>query len=814
MQCLREGQVPPNHVVVKFIYPDSGATLVHERDLILKDRTTMVGDVVKRKSSDAQSGMVIKTSMTCTLEPIYNGLPYHGSGPWDYLPQDNLLKVPVEDIQFLDYEPGDRIIYNDWMGEIVDVYEDVSVRLGNGSVVKVEDPDALEIPDCIYRDDLAPRPSLIAALKKGRQRRKGIHAVNSKDENTEPPQSFYPGQSILTTKANLRLGHWVIGSYTPSEPPRGVVVDVRVSSLRMEWICTKLYDKERENMDMPPITLEFPELEEIKVFNKTNLASTVNGASSQYGSRHGNDVSAGDIVKFRDVSGAAVKYSEQSPDRSKTGVFRRIPRLITQGFDMNTFQVKETDTRALIQWQDGTITEEDSNSILPYINVDDHDVWIGEIVSLRSAEEKCDGLIHLKEVGVVQSVDAIERIARVKWFDGFVTSILEERPSTLITETSAGSLSDRESSVALFDIIAYPALTKRRGDLVVLAPFDSALTTSSPEEVSEALRTGKTPYVTSEGALENMQDLQDVLSRTSIRWFGEVVDLGLDGLLTIRLGALDQPEDIRVSVQRVSVAVGGDDYDSESEASSSNDYLSWSAAEEPEPISETVEYEGGQPIESGAEDDWMTDEAEDHSDADEEKDKVHVNGNIEVDGDVEMEDAPTELDAPAKVKPDNGHQMLETNAERANQNPPPLDSQALQPSTQYHFSRLSSMPTQFEILEGDAYAGHVFAGTISKFSATFLRRVRKEHAMLENNLPEGIWIKTWDDRLDLLRVLILGPRGTPYELAPFLLDFKLDDNFPASPPLVHFHSWTYGLGRINPNLYEGLSQCYFQKTAG
>jgi len=58
------------------------------------------------------------------------------------------------------------------------------------------------------------------------------------------------------------------------------------------------------------------------------------------------------------------------------------------------------------------------------------------------------------------------------------------------------------------------------------------------------------------------------------------------------------------------------------------------------------------------------------------------------------------------------------------------------------------------------------------------------------------------DRIDLLRCLIIGPAGTPYEDAPFLFDFFLPPSkYPSEPPQVFFHSWTSSSSRINPNLY-------------
>lgn len=68
---------------------------------------------------------------------------------------------------------------------------------------------------------------------------------------------------------------------------------------------------------------------------------------------------------------------------------------------------------------------------------------------------------------------------------------------------------------------------------------------------------------------------------------------------------------------------------------------------------------------------------------------------------------------------------------------------------------------------------------------------------------EGILVRTYESRLDLMRVLILGPKNTPYENAPFLFDFSLASGFPSEPPEAFFHSWTPGGsgGRVNPNLY-------------
>lgn len=43
-----------------------------------------------------------------------------------------------------------------------------------------------------------------------------------------------------------------------------------------------------------------------------------------------------------------------------------------------------------------------------------------------------------------------------------------------------------------------------------------------------------------------------------IDWFGEVMDLGRDGFLTVRLGALDEVEDIRISPEHATIVYSSD----------------------------------------------------------------------------------------------------------------------------------------------------------------------------------------------------------------------------------------------------------------
>ncbi|XP_062202084.1 probable ubiquitin-conjugating enzyme E2 23 [Phragmites australis] len=86
----------------------------------------------------------------------------------------------------------------------------------------------------------------------------------------------------------------------------------------------------------------------------------------------------------------------------------------------------------------------------------------------------------------------------------------------------------------------------------------------------------------------------------------------------------------------------------------------------------------------------------------------------------------------------------------------------------------------------------------------WIKRVQKEWKILENNLPDTIYLRAFEDRMDLLRVAMVGASGTPYHDGLFFFDLQLPPSYPAVPPLVNYRS--FGL-RVNPNLYQSGTVC-------
>uniref|UniRef100_A0A2H1WL89 SFRICE_006863 n=1 Tax=Spodoptera frugiperda TaxID=7108 RepID=A0A2H1WL89_SPOFR len=112
----------------------------------------------------------------------------------------------------------------------------------------------------------------------------------------------------------------------------------------------------------------------------------------------------------------------------------------------------------------------------------------------------------------------------------------------------------------------------------------------------------------------------------------------------------------------------------------------------------------------------------------------------------------------------------------------------------------------FCILES-APAAHRFRLSMLQPSEprTFYSAVKREIKLLKSDLPPGVWVRGYEDRIDLLSVMIAGPTKTPYEGGLFVFDVQLGGEYPRAPPLCHYHS--YCTDRLNPNLYEDGKVC-------
>ena len=91
-----------------------------------------------------------------------------------------------------------------------------------------------------------------------------------------------------------------------------------------------------------------------------------------------------------------------------------------------------------------------------------------------------------------------------------------------------------------------------------------------------------------------------------------------------------------------------------------------------------------------------------------------------------------------------------------------------------------------------------------------VQRLHRQYVSFAKNLPispaGSIFVRVPEQRLDLPRILITGPHGTPYANGLFFFDFWAKD-YPNSPPRVRFLTTGNGSVRFNPNLYNSGKVC-------
>ena len=551
------------------------------------------------------------------------------------------------------------------------------------------------------------------------------------------------------------------------------------------------------------------------------------------------DLQVGDHVRFRDLAGAAVKY--QNPKTN--GKLIRVPHEHSFDYDVNEWKIVSIAQQAKVLWQDGTV------STLPSTDLRKHtlfetDLAPSDLVVLRegmkmtrregkrvSDKVEFNEMVFFEKghelfpdkVGVIQRVDAKERVASVRWYvDPQI--ILLSSGNILSSKSRLGLLDEEVHEVSLYEVMTFPGLARRRKDPVIIAPripSSEALTELKANQYTGHLDTVDVGFGTCHSsqifqrghnrdtiaylrcvAFEQMAGCPEPpqLARKSpniVDWLGEIVDIRVDGLITVRLGALDACQDVLVPHDQI-IAVIDDlagpsdpwapDFMDTDDLSYEDDY-DGSLMGTPSPIAESVSYEGGERLDNDSGDDnWYSEEEEEDDDVDSSNQPNAANEDVATSQAAQNE---SRILIPMPRKP--------TATRRVTSREDLAALESMLPS---------ATPSSFAVLDQEPPRDQFRAHEPSNTSPSLLKRLSKEHRILASSLPKDeIYVRTYESRLDLLRCLIIGPADTPYEHAPFVIDLHLGPTYPLEPPTAHFHSWTSGLGRINPNLYEEGKIC-------
>ncbi|EEE62903.1 hypothetical protein OsJ_17708 [Oryza sativa Japonica Group] len=90
---------------------------------------------------------------------------------------------------------------------------------------------------------------------------------------------------------------------------------------------------------------------------------------------------------------------------------------------------------------------------------------------------------------------------------------------------------------------------------------------------------------------------------------------------------------------------------------------------------------------------------------------------------------------------------------------------------------------QFDVVEN--FSDHHYADKpVGKTGKDWTKRIQYDWKLLEKDLPASIYVRVSENRMDLLRAVIIGPQGTPYHDGLFFFDAQFTSTYPSTPPVL------------------------------
>ncbi|CAM4649603.1 unnamed protein product [Lepidochelys olivacea] len=540
-----------------------------------------------------------------------------------------------------------------------------------------------------------------------------------------------------------------------------------------------------------------------------DTSSVTSSASSTASSQSGSGIGRKKSIPL------SIKNLKRKHKKKKT----KISREFKPG-DRVAVEVVTTMTSADVMWQDGTVeTNIRSNELFPVHHLDNNEFCPGDFVVDKRAQTSQDPAVY----GVVQSGDHIGRTCVVKWFK-------------LKASGDDVELMGEEEDVSVYDIADHPDFRFRTTDIVIRIgnAEEGALAKEDEPSVGQVARvdvSSKVEVVWADNSktiilpqhLYNIEseieesDYDSVDGSTSgassDEWEDESDSWETDnGLMEDdhpKTEELEPEEPVAEEVKKVEEQVQG------AVAMAVADLTAEKAGKEGAPKSfrelkeaikileslknMTVEQLlTGSPTSPTVEPEKPTREKKFLDDIK----KLQENLKKTLDNVAIVEEEKMEAMVETEKKEEKPEAQTPVRSEWPSETPVLCQQSGGKPGVTF----TSAKGEVFSVLE---YAPDTHAFKKMEFqppeAKKFFSTVRKEMALLATSLPDGIMVKTFEDRMDLFSALIKGPTRTPYEDGLFLFDIQLPNIYPAVPPLFRYLSQCSG--RLNPNLYDNGKVC-------
>ncbi|CAF1018140.1 unnamed protein product [Rotaria sordida] len=92
-----------------------------------------------------------------------------------------------------------------------------------------------------------------------------------------------------------------------------------------------------------------------------------------------------------------------------------------------------------------------------------------------------------------------------------------------------------------------------------------------------------------------------------------------------------------------------------------------------------------------------------------------------------------------------------------------------------------------------------------------IKRLAQEQITISTSLPlsfsSTIFVRSDENRMDIMKILITGPDGTPYSNGCFIFDVYFPNEYPTTLPSINLETTGNHTVRFNPNLYNDGKVC-------
>ncbi|KAL6623334.1 hypothetical protein ACP70R_033213 [Stipagrostis hirtigluma subsp. patula] len=750
--------VPGKSRTIDVVCVDGATVEVNAGDLTVVDRSYLHPGMVVASASDLGGQFGVVTAAATALDLVRLG------GDQQAAAEAVAGGVsPSELRRVRELSLGDYVVSGPWLGQVVEVSLDVDLLFDDGAVCRVT---------CAERN---------------------LKAVDTNYLSRRTNCVFYPGQRVVAHSSVLKASRWLHGKWKPSRY-EGTVTKVDMAGVLVYWAASSQLGTSRAHVQASAP----PEYQR----NRGDLTFFCSPVYCHWG--------IGDRCFFRapghhkpatNTSASAGNVDAQSSSSSSPPTLKHRKRQFRIGDSRRKRQVDEkhefgqsmcaaaTHTTADVLWQDGTRQRGvPSASLVPSVVRNEHDFLPGQHVVQRVASDE-DATYR---VGVVRSLDCKDQTVRVSWFKQAREALEVDYDETLSAYTLGRCFHNN---------VFY-------GDVVVrLQPTDSSADGGGGGGSTEE----QTPAGSSKKKAAGADDLS---------WVGHVVDL-CDGHILVKWGDGNMSKvmshEIEVVKEQKVIEMQqemGDDwvYDQD-DIDDAMDAAQVDMAQEPPAAAAAIDSNGngdgtddGSDNVTGAEDALVATRATTSRVGNMIRAVIRIAGEVLAHGRRYLVGEPVSLalrsepsttvnvEAPAPVFGGDGDPMEVV-----------VGTSVASPSSSGDGSDDSFRFQQFEVVQSPPdhhYLDNTEQGT--GCGRKWAKRVQNEWKILDTNLPDTIFMRAFEDRMDLLRAVMVGASGTPYQDGLFFFDMQLPPSYPAVPPLVNYRS--FGL-RVNPNLYPSGTVC-------